>query len=86
MRTLEDNGKLRGQDPADAFFDLLLEEHGQVSCIPFMMNEKDMQTLLRAPWVDIASDGSSLATGGVLGEGHPHPRSFGTFPRPRWWR
>jgi N-acyl-D-amino-acid deacylase len=80
-KTLEDNGKLRGKDPADAFFDLLLEEHGQVSCMPFMMNEKDVQTLLRAPWVDIASDGTSLATEGVLGEGHPHPRNFGTFPR-----
>ena len=80
-KTLEDNGKLRGKDPADAFFDLLLEEHGQVMCMPFMMNEKDVQTLLRAPWVDIASDGSSLATDGILGEGHPHPRNFGTFPR-----
>lgn len=80
-KTLEDNGKLRGQDPSDAFFDLLLEEHGQVTCMPFMMDEKDVQTLLRAPWVDIASDGPSLATEGLLGEGHPHPRAFGTFPR-----
>ena len=80
-KTLEDNGKLRGQDPADAFFDLLLEEHGQMSCMPFMTNEQDIQTLLRAPWVDIASDGQSLAIDGVLGDGHPHPRSFGTFPR-----
>ena len=80
-KTLEDNGKLRGLDPADAFFDLLLEEHGQVTCMPFMMTEKDVQTLLRAPWVDIASDGASLAIEGVLADGHPHPRSFGTFPR-----
>ena len=80
-KTLEDNGKLRGLDPADAFFDLLLEEHGQVTCMPFMMTEKDVRTLLRAPWVDIASDGASLAIEGVLADGHPHPRSFGTFPR-----
>ena len=81
-KTLEDNGKLRGQDPADAFFDLLLEERGQVFCMPFMMNEQDVRTLLRAPWVAIASDGQSLAIEGVLGDGqHPHPRSFGTFPR-----
>lgn len=80
-KTLEDNARLRGKDPADAFFDLLLEEHGQVMCMPFMMNEKDVQTLLRAPWVDIASDGSSLATEGLLADGHPHPRNFGTFPR-----
>jgi N-acyl-D-amino-acid deacylase len=80
-KTLEENGRIREKDPADAFFDLLLEEHGQVTCMPFMMNEKDVQTALREPWVDIASDGSSLATEGVLAAGHPHPRNFGTFPR-----
>jgi len=29
----------------------------------------------------VASDGSALATSGVLRSGNPHPRSFGTFPR-----
>jgi N-acyl-D-aspartate/D-glutamate deacylase len=46
-----------------------------------MMSEKDVQTALREPWVDIASDGSSLATEGLLAVGHPHPRNYGTFPR-----
>jgi len=31
--------------------------------------------------VMIGSDGSSLAPYGELGEGKPHPRSYGTFPR-----
>jgi N-acyl-D-aspartate/D-glutamate deacylase len=72
---------MREKDPAEAFFDLLMEEHGQVTCMPFMMNEKDVQTALREPWVDIASDGSSLSAEGLLSAGHPHPRNFGTFPR-----
>jgi N-acyl-D-aspartate/D-glutamate deacylase len=80
-KTLEELGRVRGKDPANAFFDLLLEEHGQVMCILFMMNEKDVQTALREPWVDIASDGSSLSTEGLLAAGHPHPRNYGTFPR-----
>ena len=80
-KTLEEIGRIREKDPADAFFDLLVEEHGQVTCLPFMMNEKDVQTALREPWVDIASDGSSLSTEGLLSAGHPHPRNFGTFPR-----
>ena len=29
----------------------------------------------------IGSDGSSLAPQGHAGEGQPHPRSYGTFPR-----
>lgn len=80
-KTLEELGRVRGKDPANAFFDLLLEEHGQLMCILFMMNEKDVQTALRQPWIDIASDGSSLSTEGLLAAGHPHPRHFGTFPR-----
>jgi len=80
-KNLEEIGRIREKDPADAFFDLLVEEHGQVMCMPFMMNEKDVQTALRQPWVDIASDGSSFSTEGLLAAGHPHPRNFGTFPR-----
>jgi dihydroorotase/N-acyl-D-amino-acid deacylase len=80
-KTLEEIGRMREKDPAEAFFDLLMEEHGQVTCMPFMMNEKDVQTALREPWVDIASDGSSLSAEGLLSAGHPHPRNFGTFPR-----
>jgi len=79
--TLEELGRARHEDPAKAFFDLLLDEHGQIFCMLFMMNEKDVQTALREPWVDIASDGSSLSTEGLLAAGHPHPRNYGTFPR-----
>jgi len=80
-KTLEELGRIRSKDPANAFFDLLLEEHGQVMCILFMMNEKDVQTAMRSPWLDTASDGSSLSTEGLLAAGHPHPRNYGTFPR-----
>ena len=41
----------------------------------------NVQTALREPWVDIASDGSSLSIEGLLAAGHPHPRNYGTFPR-----
>src|SRR5204862_2299049 len=33
------------------------------------------------PQVMIGSDGSALAVEGELGQGKPHPRSYGTFPR-----
>ena len=80
-KTLEELARIRDKDPADAFFDLLAEERGQVFGMPFMMNEKDVQTALAQPWVDIASDGTSLSSEGLLSEGHPHPRNYGTFPR-----
>jgi N-acyl-D-amino-acid deacylase len=34
--------------------------------------------VLRHPWTSVASDGWILRP---TGSGHPHPRSFGTFPR-----
>jgi N-acyl-D-aspartate/D-glutamate deacylase len=40
-----------------------------------------MNLALRQPWCSIGSDGSALAVEGSLRRGHPHPRSFGTFPR-----
>ncbi len=40
-----------------------------------------MNLALIQPWCSIGSDGSALAIEGTLRRGHPHPRSFGTFPR-----
>ena len=40
-----------------------------------------MNLALVQPWCSIGSDGLSLAVDGPLRRGHPHPRSFGTFPR-----
>ena len=40
-----------------------------------------MMLALSQPWCSVGSDGYALATSGVLREGNPHPRSFGTFPR-----
>jgi N-acyl-D-amino-acid deacylase len=62
-----------GQDPAEAAFDLLLEESGRVGMILFSMDEKKMVMGLRHPLGMICTDG-------LLG-GRPHPRVYGTFPR-----
>ena len=42
------------------------------------MNEDDVKTVMRVPWVSIGSDGSAL---NLKYPGKPHPRSFGTNPR-----
>src|SRR5437868_13196374 len=49
--------------------------------ILFQLDEADLRAALAHPHVMIGSDGSSLAPYGPLGEGKPHPRSYGTFPR-----
>ncbi len=68
-------------DPLDPFLDFLIEENGSVSTIYAHHTEADMNLALSRPWCSIGSDGSALAIEGPLRRGHPHPRSFGTFPR-----
>lgn len=79
---LAEIGRLTGQDPADAAWDLVLEGDGRVMAIFHMMSEADVETALRFPWTSIGSDAAAAAGAGetdVLGL--PHPRSYGTFPR-----
>jgi N-acyl-D-amino-acid deacylase len=45
------------------------------------MDEETTEAVLKHPLAMLGSDGSSLAPYGPLGEGKPHPRNYGTFPR-----
>jgi N-acyl-D-amino-acid deacylase len=78
---LSDVAALRQQHPLDAACDLLLAEEGNASVVLFMMDEAQVQTILRHSRVMIGSDAGATAPYGVLGDGHPHPRAYGTFPR-----
>lgn len=71
----------KGADLLEEFFDFLVEEGGSVSTVYDHHTEKDMNLAMQQPWCSIGSDGLAYATEGPLRRGHPHPRSFGTFPR-----
>jgi N-acyl-D-aspartate/D-glutamate deacylase len=73
--------KKDGKDDLDGMLDLLIEQGGSVAAIYEHHTEKDMRLALQQPWCSVGSDGSAHATEGPLRRGHPHPRSFGTFPR-----
>jgi N-acyl-D-amino-acid deacylase len=45
------------------------------------MSEPDVALALQQPWVSIDNDSSGTSPEGILGEEHPHPRAYGTFPR-----
>jgi N-acyl-D-amino-acid deacylase len=71
--------KARGdKDPADACLALMAEENGQISGMFHTMSEQDVRTVMKLPWVAIASDGSAL---NLTEEGFPHPRSYSTNAR-----
>jgi N-acyl-D-amino-acid deacylase len=80
-RRLSEIAAASGGDPLDAAIDLIVSEQGKGYMILFQLDEADLRRALVHPHVMIGSDGSSLATDGELGEGKPHPRSYGTFPR-----
>jgi N-acyl-D-aspartate/D-glutamate deacylase len=72
---------MRGQNPVDAIMDLLIEEDGIVGAIFFIMKEEDVRYAMQQPWVSVGSDGTAVKPEGMLGQGKPHPRWYGTFPR-----
>ena len=45
------------------------------------MNEENLKKVLQSNHVMIGSDGNAISPEGALGDGNPHPRYYGTFPR-----
>jgi N-acyl-D-amino-acid deacylase len=80
-KTLAEIAKSWNEDPMDALFDLLIEDHALTSVAVFGMSEPDVSLALQQPWVSVDNDSSGTSPEGVLGKEHPHPRAYGTFPR-----
>ena len=67
-------GEMRGKDPYNATFDLLLEEENAVGMFDFYGTEEHVIKFLCRPEQNVCTDG-------LMGSGKPHPRVFGAFPR-----
>ncbi len=80
-KRLTEVAKILGKDPMDALFDVLIEDKAFTDCAVFGMSEPDVSLALQQPWVSVDNDSSGTSPEGILGEEHPHPRAYGTFPR-----
>jgi N-acyl-D-amino-acid deacylase len=80
-KTLAEVAKLWNKDPMDALFDLLIEDQGYTGVAVFGMSEDDVALALQQPWTSICNDSAGASPEGLLGQEHPHPRAYGTFPR-----
>ena len=80
-QTIAAIAKSRAKDPLDTLLDILVEDSGFTQCAVFGMQEDDVALALVQPWVSIDNDSSGTSPEGKLGEEHPHPRAYGTFPR-----
>lgn len=72
-KNLEELAQMRGTNPFDATFDLLLEEENAVGMVDFYGLEEHVMTFLKRPEQNVCTDG--------LLSGKPHPRAYGSFPR-----
>jgi dihydroorotase/N-acyl-D-amino-acid deacylase len=79
--TLAAIAKSQNKDPMDTLFDLLIEDQAFTSVAVFGMSEDDVAFALQQPWVAVNNDSSGASPEGLLGQEHPHPRAYGTFPR-----
>lgn len=67
------------KDWLDAVMDLLLSERGNIGTIYFLMNENDVKTILKQPWIIIGTDAAGMDPDSA--RGGAHPRAYGTYSR-----
>jgi N-acyl-D-aspartate/D-glutamate deacylase len=75
-KTLEQIARERRKDPIDQALEMM-RDGGEARIVSFSLNETDITTLMRQPWVMTSTDGGLVP----MGEGVPHPRAYGTYPR-----
>jgi dihydroorotase/N-acyl-D-amino-acid deacylase len=69
------------EDTIDALCDLLIKDNAFTEVAVFGMDEPDVLLALKQPWVSVDNDSQGTSPDGLLGQEHPHPRAYGTFPR-----
>ena len=79
-KRLSDIAKLWDKDPIDALCDFLIEDPSTGVAV-FGMSQPDVTLALQQPWVSVDNDSEGTSPEGILGQAHPHPRAYGTFPR-----
>jgi N-acyl-D-aspartate/D-glutamate deacylase len=75
-KSLQQVAEERRMDPIDLAIELV--KNGQApGIVSYNMHPQDIATLMRQSWTMTSSDGDLVP----LGQGVPHPRAYGTYPR-----
>jgi hypothetical protein len=80
-QTIEEIARERRCDPLDAVCDVIIVERGATRIVVRSMSEADVSAIAADPSALVGSDGPCVAPYDVTGQGKPHPRLYGTFPR-----
>jgi N-acyl-D-amino-acid deacylase len=76
-KSIEEISRMWNIDPISTIAKLLIDDKGLTSVVIHTMSEDDVIKAISHPLVAIGSDGLVMK----LGEGVPHPRNYGAFPR-----
>jgi len=80
-RTVAEAAAAMNVTPGAALAWIIATDETRTNAFFFGMCERNMRRIYALPWVMVGSDASLRAPTGPLGESHPHPRAYGTFPR-----
>jgi N-acyl-D-amino-acid deacylase len=80
-KTIAALAAVRSRDPIDLVCDYLIEDNGATRVLITSIAEEDIREIVRSPSALVGSDGNCVADYGVVAQGMPHPRFYGTFPR-----
>ena len=80
-KTLAEVAAMWKTPPIDTLLDILVKDHAFTYVAVFGMSEPDVALAVAQPWVAFNNDSQGTAPTGLLGQEHPHPRAYGTFPR-----
>jgi N-acyl-D-aspartate/D-glutamate deacylase len=80
-RTIAEIAAERGIEGLDCVCDYLIADKFATRVLVDSISEDDIQTMIKSPMVCVGSDGNCVAPHGITGQGMPHPRFYGTFPR-----
>ena len=80
-RTIAALAAERGHDPIDTLCDYLTDDRGATRVLVTSISEDDIRDIVRSPRALVGSDGNCVADYGIVSQGMPHPRFYGTFPR-----
>ena len=80
-RTLAEVAAAWKMDPIDALCEILIRDRAFTYVAVFGMSEPDVALAVAQPWVAFNNDSQGTSPTGPLGQEHPHPRAYGTFPR-----
>ncbi len=84
-KTVAQGAREAGMDPVDFVCSVVHEARDRAAAVYHTMSEDNLGRIYQKDWVMVGTDGSVRNVSGILAEGKPHPRVYGTMPRMISW-